>query len=218
MKKYAKYARLDSLVNQWKQSPNDQTFDEIAAIMRPLLKTLEAIYWLRSCEKSDVENELLYGLWIALRDFRIRRKSAINFFDFAKLVIKRHFITKICFYSSKQRNFDSSMLPFMAKIDKESDDENKDYLACFEIDNTLHRDQFETLLHREKLNDIHMFLYDRLTAKEKPIFDLYLTGYRYSEMSAMTGRDYKSCENALCRIRQKAKQMMQEMPALFAND
>ena len=47
-----------------------------------------------------------------------------------------------------------------------------------------------------------------LSAFEKQVLDLYLTGMTYSQIAKVLGRDEKSTDNALQRVKAKIKKIL----------
>lgn len=66
-------------------------------------------------------------------------------------------------------------------------------------------DPEEIAVSSEAYSELLRRISDRLTAYEKEIFGLYLRGMSVGEISEHIGRERKSVENAVCRIRNKIK-------------
>ncbi len=49
-----------------------------------------------------------------------------------------------------------------------------------------------------------------LSSFEKQVLDLYITGMSYSQIARVLGRDEKSTDNALQRLKSKIKKMILE--------
>ena len=61
------------------------------------------------------------------------------------------------------------------------------------------------LIDRENVEFIEQMIQSRLSSFEKQVLDLYLTGMKYSQIARVLGRDDKSTDNALQRIKAKLK-------------
>ena len=63
----------------------------------------------------------------------------------------------------------------------------------------------EMVIDRENLEQLEKIIEKELSGFEKQVLDLYLTGMRYTQIAKVLGRDEKSTDNALQRIKNKLK-------------
>ena len=63
----------------------------------------------------------------------------------------------------------------------------------------------EVLIDRENLEQLKSAIDKQLSPLEKQVLDLYLTGMGYVQIARVLGRDEKSTDNALQRIRGKLR-------------
>ena len=61
----------------------------------------------------------------------------------------------------------------------------------------------ELLIDRENLELLEKAIDRELSGFEKQVLDLYLTGMKYTQIAKVLGKDEKSTDNALQRIRNK---------------
>ena len=61
----------------------------------------------------------------------------------------------------------------------------------------------ELLIDRENLELLEKAIDRELSGFEKQVLDLYLTGRKYTQIAKVLGKDEKSTDNALQRIRNK---------------
>ena len=66
-----------------------------------------------------------------------------------------------------------------------------------------HRNPEDVVLARENQEELYKALSDCLSKYEKMVFSLYLDGRSYQEIGAQLGKDTKSVDNAVQRIRRK---------------
>ena len=63
----------------------------------------------------------------------------------------------------------------------------------------------ELLIDKENVERLEKTIEKELSSFEKQVLDLYLTGMKYSQIAKVLGRDDKSTDNALQRIKAKLK-------------
>ena len=63
----------------------------------------------------------------------------------------------------------------------------------------------ELLIDKENVERLERTIEKELSGFEKQVLDLHMTGMRYSEIARVLGRDEKSTDNALQRIKSKLK-------------
>ena len=63
----------------------------------------------------------------------------------------------------------------------------------------------ELLIDKENVERLEKTIEKELSSFEKQVLDLYLTGMKYSQIARVLGRDDKSTDNALQRIKAKLK-------------
>ena len=63
----------------------------------------------------------------------------------------------------------------------------------------------ELFIDKENVADIEAVIEKELSTFEKQVLDLYMTGMTYSQIAKVLGRDSKSTDNALHRIKAKLK-------------
>ena len=64
-------------------------------------------------------------------------------------------------------------------------------------------------IDKENVERIENLVEQELSSFEKQVFDLYITGMKYSQIAKVLGKDEKSTDNALQRIKNKLKKAIQ---------
>ena len=70
-------------------------------------------------------------------------------------------------------------------------------------------DPEKMLIDRENVEYIEQMIQSRLSSFEKQVLDLYLTGMGYVEIAKVLGRDEKSTDNALSRLKSKLRKVIE---------
>ena len=66
------------------------------------------------------------------------------------------------------------------------------------------------MIDQENLQDLEGEIDRELSDLERQVLDLYITGMSVKEISAVLGRDEKSTDNAMQRIRNKLKKYLKK--------
>ena len=66
----------------------------------------------------------------------------------------------------------------------------------------------EMVIDKENVDRLEMLIERELSNFEKQVLDLYLTGMGYQQIAKVLGRDDKSTDNALQRIKSKLRRAM----------
>ena len=64
------------------------------------------------------------------------------------------------------------------------------------------------MIDKENVDRLEMLIERELSGFEKQVLDLYLTGMKYQQIAKVLGRDEKSTDNALQRIKTKLRKAM----------
>ena len=70
-------------------------------------------------------------------------------------------------------------------------------------DNGLNPEDF--VIDKENVENLEKQIEQELSTFEKQVLDLYLTGMKYTQIAKVLGKDEKSTDNALQRIKAKLK-------------
>ena len=66
----------------------------------------------------------------------------------------------------------------------------------------------ELIIDRENVEQLEQNIQKELSPFEKQVLDLYITGMNYVEIAKVLGRDGKSTDNALQRLRAKIRKVI----------
>ena len=66
----------------------------------------------------------------------------------------------------------------------------------------------EMMIEQENMEQMEMAILRELSELEKQVFELHLTGMNYTEIAKVLGRDEKSTDNALQRMKTKIRKII----------
>jgi RNA polymerase sporulation-specific sigma factor len=159
-------------------------------------------YFLIGGDKDDIVQEGMIGLYKAIRDFR--EDKLISFIAFAELCITRQIITAIK-TATRQKH---GPLNSYVSLDKPIYDEGSDQTMMDIISGAKILDPAIVIIHREEAKDIEMKITELLSDFERRVWDLYLEGQSYREISKELDAHVKSIDNAIQRVKRKLDQYL----------
>lgn len=216
------YVELVEIVRRSKvRKMQDQAFDEIERRMRPKIKQISYKFNIPGSTFSDVYQESLLALrYKAIKDYDKSRGNGTGpypFDKFAILCIRRHLSTKLkaCF-QNKQRVMNSYI-----SLDQERKESSGDALFLSDIVPQSDGTVLELLESNEYYKNLFTNLFSKLSSFEREVFLLYVQKYSYEQISEKINLkarqekkkekiNVKSVDNALSRIKSKAKKVFDE--------
>ena len=169
-----------------------------------LVRSKAKSMYILGADREDLIQEGMIGLFKALRDYDSGRDA--SFLTFADLCVSRQMYTAV--QTSRRRkhmplNTYVSLYGNGSADPEEEDGELMNVLAA-----RAGRNPEEVLIDRENAAQLEREIERELSSFEKQVFDLYLTGMRYQQIAKVLGRDDKSTDNALQRIKSKLKKRL----------
>jgi RNA polymerase sporulation-specific sigma factor len=156
-------------------------------------------YFLAGGDSDDLLQEGMIGLYKAVRDFRADKES--SFRSFAELCITRQIITAIKTATRNKHVPLNSYVSFSHTPSghaAEVDCTIGDSLPGSEVD-----DPISLVISTQELRSLVECLNARLSGLEAQVLQGYLEGRSYEEIAQVTGRDPKTVDNALQRVKRK---------------
>ncbi|MCR4689896.1 MAG: RNA polymerase sporulation sigma factor SigH [Lachnospiraceae bacterium] len=151
-------------------------------------------------ETDDLIQEGMIGLLKAIRDYDFGRDA--QFKTFAELCISRQMYTAVQTANRKKHGPLNTYVSF-SKNEGTGEDSQQDLLSVLEASDSL--DPEKLMIDRENVARIYEVIQEQLSPMEKQVLDLKLTGMNYTQIAKVLGRDAKSTDNALSRIKNKLR-------------
>lgn len=151
-------------------------------------------------EYNDLVQEGMLGLNLAISTF-VQNKDTL-FYTYAKTCIERKIISLIVSSHRLKHKFLNESLSF--EVSDDSVDEIFNW-KCLE-DNSANPEN--VLLNNEMEDELLNSVRELLTDFETQVFDLRINGFAYKEIAEILGKDLKSVDNALQRIRLKTREIL----------
>ena len=188
-------------LREGEQEVMDYLMDKYKNLVRDKAKSM----YILGGDTEDLIQEGMIGLFKAIRDYDFGRDA--SFATFATLCISRQM------YTAVQASGRKKHMPLNTYVSLSGEtahtDEQKGNVP---LENMLQSDRLsdpeKLLIDRENVEYIEQMIQSQLSSFEKQVLDLYLTGMGYVEIAKVLGRDEKSTDNALSRLKTKLRKVI----------
>lgn len=180
-----------------------QIMDYIMEKYKNLVRSKAGSMFILGADKEDLIQEGMIGLFKAIRDYDCGRDAC--FFTFAELCISRQM------YSAVQAAGRMKHIPLNSYIslygNSTGKEEEKDG-SVLEILADYGLNPENMIIDRENVEQLEKQIERELSTFEKQVLDLHLTGMRYTQIAKVLGKDEKSTDNAMQRLKGKIRKML----------
>lgn len=186
------------------ESVTDYIMDKYKNLVRNKAKSM----YILGADGEDLIQEGMIGLFKAIRDYDMGRDA--SFFTFADLCISRQIYTAV---QASQRKKHIPLNTYISLYGNGSRGEGKDTeeMALVNVLSSLSdRSPEEAWIDRENVEVLEKTIESSLSSFEKQVLDLYVTGMSYVQIARVLGRDEKSTDNALQRLKGKLRKALQK--------
>jgi RNA polymerase sporulation-specific sigma factor len=195
MEAYGEYLSADDLVLRAQQG-DERAAEQVLTLFRPLAQSLAGRFSMPSCDPEDVCQIALMGLWRAVRCFDPQRKA--GFAAFARVCIRRQILSEL-------KRAQRWAVPMVSLSDE------ADHQAWLEQLPDPRQNLYEQLSERETMRLQREFLATKLSPLEAQVVALYQQQkLTYREIAERLGCSVKAVDNALARIKRKARRCARE--------
>lgn len=192
----------ETLIDRLRDGENsimDYIMDKYKFLVRSKAKSM----YILGADTEDLIQEGMIGLFKAVRDYDCGRDA--SFYTFAELCVSRQMYTAVQ-ASQRKKHWPLNSYVSLNSDNKEQEGESA---GLSEILSTGQGGDPETLfLDKERMEYLEGQIEKELSSFEKQVLDLYLTGMTYSQIAKVLGRDEKSTDNALQRVKSKIKKIL----------
>jgi len=169
--------------------------DELVRRYTRLVKSCSRPFFLVGGDGEDLIQEGMLGLLSAIREYDSSMNAAFK--TYAEICVKRRIYSAIKMASRKKHGPLNEMVSFEDILSDESQS------GATVPGGSLRRIPEDQILAQESADEIIQAYSQCLSKFEAKILKLYLSGLSYSEIAEICGREVKSVDNAVQRIRRK---------------
>lgn len=176
--------------------------DYIMDKYKNLVKNKAKSMYILGADSDDLIQEGMIGLFKAIRDYDSGRDA--SFFTFADLCISRQMYTAVqASRRQKHAPLNSYISLYSHVASGNEQGEEAELVSILAAEAELSPE--EMVIDRENVENVERARERELSTFEKQVLDLHLTGMGYIQIAKVLGKDEKSADNALQRIKGKLR-------------
>ncbi len=200
-----KYSQItdEELINHLRDGEENIT-DYIMNKYKNLVRNKAKSMYILGADGEDLIQEGMIGLFKAIRDYDCGRDA--SFFTFADLCVSRQ-MYKAVQASKRQKHMPLNTYISLYGTDDKSD-ENAEKSLAESLSSKTDINPEEIVIDRESAAELEELIERQLSAFESQVLDLHLTGMSYTQIAKVLGKDEKSTDNALQRVKAKVKKLL----------
>ena len=201
---YTKYKNMDdtALISLSKNNGDSLALEYLIEKYKKVVRIKARGYYIMGGDSEDIMQEGMIGLYKAIRDYD--ESKQVNFYSFAILCIIRQIHTAIK-SANRQKHIP---LNSSLSLDRAVYEENEDFTYLETLANSDITNPENLIISIENKTALEKHIGETLSALEKRVLFLYLRGKSYSEIASIIGKDEKSIDNALQRIKKKVTKIL----------
>lgn len=156
-------------------------------------------------DREDLIQEGMIGLYKAVRDYDLGRD--VNFYTFADLCVSRQMYTAVQ-ASNRQKHLPLNTYISIYGQSINSEEGSTEYDIMNTLVSQTESNPEAMMIAQENMEQMEQAILKELSPLEKQVFELHLTGMNYTQIAKVLGRDAKSTDNALQRMKGKIKKIL----------
>lgn len=202
---HEKYAQTcdEELVHRLREGESN-IIDYIMDKYKNLVRSKARSMYILGADTEDLIQEGMIGLFKAVRDYDCGRDA--SFYTFADLCISRQMYTAVQ-ASQRKKHWP---LNYSVSLSGEGQDAQQEGLLQEPAIGGPGNNPEELFLDKERTEFLEAQIEKELSPFEKQVLDLHLIGMSYSQIAKVLGRDEKSTDNALQRVKGKIKKILRD--------
>lgn len=171
--------------------------EELFSRFKPMVSSVARSYFLLGSELDDLIQEGMIGLYKACQSYSEKNAS---FKTFAYICIKRQIQSAVKHANRQKNKILNNYVSLDAQGGYKTGDGEEEALLILPSSNLSPDDE---MIEKENLEEILNKIKSALSPLELKVLTLYLKGNSYQTISKMVGKNYKSVDNSLHRIKNK---------------
>lgn len=180
----------------------DFIMDKYKNLVRSKAKTM----YILGADTEDLIQEGMIGLFKAIRDYDCGRDA--SFFTFADLCVSRQMYTAVQ-ASRREKHVPLNTYISLYSVNSAAErEEGEDVQLINALASNTEINPEDMLIDKENVENLERIIEKELSGFEKEVLDLYVVGMSYSQIAKILGRDEKSTDNALQRIKAKLRRFV----------
>ena len=201
-------AASDQELIQALRDGDSKAIDVIIERYKELVRKKAGSMFILGADKEDLIQEGMIGLFKAVRDYDPGRDA--SFMTFADLCVSRQMYKAVEAGNRKKHAPLNSYISIYEDGSGASSGQGEGANILEMILSETGRSPEDMLIDREQTENLEQKIYDNLSDLERKVLNLRLTGLAYTDIARILGRDEKSTDNALSRIKVKVRKILEK--------
>ena len=194
----------EELITEYRDG-DEKIVDYLMEKYKELVRSLAGSMYILGGDTEDLIQEGMIGLFKAIREYDSGRDA--SFKTFAHLCVSRQIYSAVKLSGRKKHMPLNTYVSFYIEgREGESTERPVSLGETLMADKELEPESI--ILNQEKAEELAEAIEKELSPLEKSVLDLHMTGMSYTETARILGRDEKSTDNALQRVRAKLKKFV----------
>ena len=186
---------------------DEKIIDIIIEKYKGLVRKKAGSMFILGADKEDLIQEGMIGLYKAVRDYDAGRDA--SFATFADLCVSRQ-MYKAVEAGNRKKHSPLNSYVSIYEDGREGAEPGEGTNLLEMIISESGKSPEEMLIDREQTDDLERRIYESLSDFERKVLNLRLTGLDYVHIAKILGRDEKSTDNALSRIKVKVRKILEK--------
>lgn len=185
---------------------DEKIIDYLIEKYKDLVRKKAGSMFILGADKEDLLQEGMIGLYKAVRDYDPGRDA--SFYTFADLCVARQIYKAVEAGNRKKHAPLNSYISIYA--DAEDAEESGKEAFTEAILSMSDKGPEDEIIDKEETKLLESRINEALSDFERQVLNLRVTGMDYTEIARVLGRDEKSTDNALSRIKMKVKKIVKK--------
>lgn len=168
-----------------------------------LVRSKAKSMYILGADSEDLIQEGMIGLFKALRDYDTGRDA--SFLTFADLCVSRQMYTAVQASRRMKHTPLNSYISLYSDVSEKGESGSEETELVNALRSLSEKSPEEVWIDKENVALLEGIIDKELSSFEKQVLDLYRTGMGYVQIARVLGRDEKSTDNALQRIKSKLR-------------
>lgn len=183
-----------------------KVIDHIIEKYKGMVRSKTQSMFILGADREDLIQEGMIGLFKAVRDYDPGRDA--SFQTFADLCVSRQMYKAV---ESQNRKKHAPLNSYISIYEDEREKGDQDSVSIPEmILAQAGMSPEDMIIDMETTERLEQKIYDSLSDFERKVLNLRLTGLDYTDIARILGRDAKSTDNALSRIKIKVRRILEK--------
>lgn len=199
------YNALDDIALVDKAKAGDRrAADTLIDRYKTFVRVKTRAYFLVGADRDDIVQEGMIGLFKAIRDYSPDKQASFKYF--ADICITRQIITAVK-TATRQKHSPLNSYISLSKPGYE-DESERTLIEMLSLRTSLNPE--EIMIDKENLKITEQKIRKSLSKFELEVMELYINGKSYTEIAQQLGKEPKSIDNAIQRVKKKIQKNLED--------